>query len=331
VVWVDVALLDKSWREGNHQLRCPAHDLWRQQLLPPEPLRSGKGSTEGVDDGLTENGRAGGSGYPSAALEQGVIVGRIASLETRLLGFCHHPALHLASSIRSFTPVGSSTSIMPAIDWSASGAMPERPIQRVAPVAQPTELPSPAQTPSTGGAKLSPPRVKLAAADALHPAGKRGRRSRRHALRQNPQLLFQAPAAPPLRTGENLATNLPSPLSISPTSPIARRPNKAAESHSARPRQDTAPLTLTVPLPPPHGHFCQRVVNRAAFLDEPAFTQGIVERTVGSGGTRGVAGHGEPIAIHRSYRFVGKTHGRFAKCGEEGTLAACTASSSMTL
>src|SRR5271168_2804519 len=50
----------------------------------------------------------------------------------------------------------------------------------------------------------------------MQPANQRGRRSWRHALRQYPQLLLKAPAPPPLRAGENLAANLPSPRMSTP-------------------------------------------------------------------------------------------------------------------
>ena len=66
------------------------------------------------------------------------------------------------------------------------------------------------------GAELPAPRVKLAAADPVQPAHQRGRRSWRHALRQYPKLLFEAPASPALRTSENLAANLASPRMSTP-------------------------------------------------------------------------------------------------------------------
>src|SRR5271154_4833413 len=50
----------------------------------------------------------------------------------------------------------------------------------------------------------------------MQPANQRGRRSWRNALRQYPQLLLKAPAPPPLRAGENLAANLPSPRMSTP-------------------------------------------------------------------------------------------------------------------
>src|SRR5437762_9623705 len=48
-------------------------------------------------------------------------------------------------------------------------------------------------------AELLTPRVKLTAANSVQPANQRGRRSSRHALRQYPKLLFEAPARSPLR------------------------------------------------------------------------------------------------------------------------------------
>ena len=65
-------------------------------------------------------------------------------------------------------------------------------------------------------AKLPPPGVKLAAADPVQPANQRGRRPRRYALCQYPQLLFEAPAPPPLRAAENLAADLASPRMSTP-------------------------------------------------------------------------------------------------------------------
>ena len=65
-------------------------------------------------------------------------------------------------------------------------------------------------------AKLPSPRVKLATADPVHPANQHDRRPRRDALRQNPQLLLDAPAPAPFRAREHLAANLASPHTSTP-------------------------------------------------------------------------------------------------------------------
>ena len=85
-------------------------------------------------------------------------------------------------------------------------------------------------------------------------ANQHHRRARCHALRQDPQLLLDAPASPPFRPGENLAPHLPSPhmstpeiLIIDQRSVVHRTTaqTKATESRSPQPRQDAAQLTLT--------------------------------------------------------------------------------------
>ena len=101
------------------------------------------------------------------------------------------------------------------------------------------------------GAELPAPGKKLAAADPVQPAHQRGRRSWRHALRQYPKLLFEAPASPALRTSENLAANLASPRMSTPEGliidqrPLHRRRKGRQASNSPRQAQDNLQLTLT--------------------------------------------------------------------------------------
>src|SRR5437870_3449712 len=77
-------------------------------------------------------------------------------------------------------------------------------------------------------AELLTPRLKLTAANSVQPANQRGRRSWRRALRQYSKLLFEAPAPSPLRAGEDLSANLPSPLSTPEAGPDAMRGSGAA-------------------------------------------------------------------------------------------------------
>jgi SAM domain (Sterile alpha motif) len=76
----------------------------------------------------------------------------------------------------------------------------------------------------------------------------------RHALPQYPELLFEAPASPPLRTRENLAVNLTSPRMSTPEVLLIDQPRiihctaarkRAAASSSIRRAQDDPQLTLT--------------------------------------------------------------------------------------
>src|SRR5271165_310511 len=103
-------------------------------------------------------------------------------------------------------------------------------------------------------AKLPPPGVKLAAADPVQPAYQSGRGSRRHTLCQYPQLLFEAPAPPPLRAAENLAADLASPRMSTPEVLLIDQPHiihciaaakTVAASQSATPAQDANRQTLT--------------------------------------------------------------------------------------
>jgi Transposase IS66 family len=96
--------------------------------------------------------------------------------------------------------------------------------------------------------------IALAAADPVQPTHQRGRGSWRHALRQYPELLFEAPASPPLRTRENLAVNLTSPRMSTPEILLIDQPRiihcaaarkRAAASTSIRRAQDDPQLTLT--------------------------------------------------------------------------------------
>src|SRR4029077_2372629 len=64
--------------------------------------------------------------------------------------------------------------------------------------------------------KLLPPRVKRTTADPVKPTHHRWRRSRCHALRQNAELILNAPSTMPLRPRQNLASDLPSPQRSAP-------------------------------------------------------------------------------------------------------------------
>ena len=167
-----------------------------------------------------------------------------------------NPTSSIAPVRRSSTPEGSSTSIVPSARRSGSGG-----------VGIGSTGTASSGSSSTGGANLtganpvsSPvrnlpaPGVKLAAADPVQSANQRGRGSWRHALRQYPKLLFEAPASPALRTSENLAANLASPrmstpegliIDQPPRHPLHRRRKGRQASNSPRQAQDDLQLTLT--------------------------------------------------------------------------------------
>ena len=121
-----------------------------------------------------------------------------------------------APVIRSVTPEGSSTSIMPPVGRSACGRVGTGSAGGEGAASCPTGGASVTGANPVSSAKLPPPSVKLAAADRVHPANQHDRRPRRDALRQNPQLLLDAPASPPLRACEHLSTNLASPHTSTP-------------------------------------------------------------------------------------------------------------------